>query len=54
MIEDLGVGGMRFMQDESLFKFGTDAVLLAHFCRLKKNAKICDLGTGTGILPVLL
>ena len=31
--------------------FGTDALLLAHFARPDKNAKICDLGTGCGIIP---
>ncbi len=42
------------MQDTELFCFGTDSVLLADFVRLKKNAKIADLGTGMGILPLLL
>ena len=33
---------------------GIDAVLLANFTRVKKNAKLVDLGTGTGIIPILL
>ena len=33
---------------------GMDAVLLSAFARVKKNEKALDLGTGTGILPILL
>lgn len=36
------------------FRFGTDAVLLAHFARAKKQHRVLDLGTGTGILPLLM
>ncbi len=34
--------------------FGTDAVLLANFCKAKPNDKMVDLGTGCGIIPFLL
>lgn len=34
--------------------FGTDAVLLADFAARKKTADACDLGTGCGIIPLLL
>ena len=34
--------------------FGTDAVLLANFSRAHKYDKICELGTGCGIIPVLI
>jgi len=37
-----------------MFCFGTDAVLLADFAKPKAHARIADLGTGTGILPLLL
>ena len=33
--------------------FGTDAILLAHFARAKRNELICDMGTGCGIIPLL-
>jgi tRNA1(Val) A37 N6-methylase TrmN6 len=36
------------------FRFGTDAVLLAHFAEPKKNEKVVDLGTGTGIIPLVM
>ena len=53
-IDDLQLKGLSIIQDTELFCFGTDAVLLADFVRLKKNARVADLGTGTGILPLLL
>ena len=53
-IDDLQFRGLRLIQNPESFCFGTDAVLLAHFAAVKKNAVVCDLGTGTGILPILL
>lgn len=53
-IEDLGFAGLRFIQSEGIFRFGTDAVLLASFAQAKKGETVVDLGTGSGILPVLL
>lgn len=53
-IDDLQFRGLKIIQNPEYFCFGTDAVLLADFATVKKNAKICDLGTGTGILPILL
>lgn len=53
-IDDLQLKGLKIIQDSELFCFGTDAVLLADFAKPKKNARVADLGTGTGILPLLL
>lgn len=53
-IDDLMRGGLRIIQRTDAFRFGTDAVLLADFAHAKKNARCCDLGTGTGILPLLI
>ena len=37
------------------YRFNLDSVLLAHFFQTnKKTAKIIDLGTGSGIIPVLI
>lgn len=33
-------------------RFGTDAMLLSHFCNLHRNEDGCDLGTGCGIIPL--
>ncbi len=40
-------------QNKELFRYGIDAVVLAHF-GLKLQGRVADLGTGTGILPLLL
>ena len=53
-IDDLQVSGYRIIQHEKRFRFGTDAVLLQNFAALSKNAHAVDLGTGTGILPILI
>jgi len=46
--------GFKIIQDPDAFCFGSDAVVLASFCRVKKGAKVCDLGTGNGIIALLL
>ena len=51
---DLQFAGLRLIQNEKVLKFGTDSVLLASFIRLNRREKLVDLGTGTGILPILL
>lgn len=53
-IDDLQINGLKIIQNPKGFCFGIDAVLLANFLQLKKNAKVVDLGTGTGIIPILL
>ena len=49
-------GGRKIIQARDEFRFSLDAVLLANFVRLRANCRddIADLGTGTGILPLLL
>ncbi len=48
--------GYKILQDTERFQFGIDAVLLADFaCKgLKAGEKVIDLGTGTGIIPLLM
>lgn len=53
-IEDLQIKGYRIIQSTDGFKFGIDAVLIANFCRLKKGDVGVDIGTGTGIISILL
>ena len=53
-IDDLQLKGLKLIQDTNGFCFGIDAVLLANFAKVKKGAKVVDLGTGTGIVPILI
>ena len=53
-LDDLQRGGLRIIQRPQGFRFGTDAVLLADFAGVKKGERVADMGTGTGVLPLLL
>lgn len=53
-IDDLQRNGLRILQDPARFCFGMDAVLLASYVQMKKARRALDLGTGNGILPLLL
>lgn len=53
-IDDLQFKGLKIIQNTKGFCFGIDAVLLSNFCKVKKNSKVIDLGTGTGIIPLLV
>ncbi len=53
-IDDLQRNGYCIIQDPDRFCFGMDAVLLSGFAAVKDGARVLDLGTGTGIIPLLL
>lgn len=53
-IDDLQWKNLRIIQSPDAFRFGMDAVLLADFAHLRPRGRVCDLGAGTGILPLLL
>lgn len=53
-LDDLQVNGYEIIQHPGKFCFGMDAVLLSNFARVKKGESTLDLGTGTGIIPILL
>lgn len=53
-IDDLQYKGLRIIQNSELFCFGTDSVLLANFAQVKKGETVADLGSGNGILSILI
>lgn len=53
-LDELHRNGYKIIQDKGRFCFGMDAVLLSGFARVKPAEKVLDLGTGTGIIPILL
>ncbi len=53
-LDDLQVKGYQIIQNPNKFCFGMDAVLLSNFAKVKKGEKVLDIGTGTGIIPILL
>jgi len=53
-LEDLRIKGHFIIQKKEAFRFGVDAILLSHFVKVKRNQRVLDMGTGTGILPILI
>ncbi|MDD6212232.1 MAG: tRNA1(Val) (adenine(37)-N6)-methyltransferase [Clostridiales bacterium] len=53
-VDDLQRNGYHIIQNPKKFCFGMDAVLLAGFSVVKKGESVLDMGTGTGIIPILL
>jgi tRNA1Val (adenine37-N6)-methyltransferase len=54
-IDDLEFKGLKIIQSTDGFRFGIDSVLLSDFAKsIKTKAKVLDIGTGTGIISILL
>lgn len=53
-LDDLQLSGLQIIQNPEKFCFGMDATLLSGFVKAKKGDMLLDIGTGTGILPLLL
>ncbi|HHT97512.1 MAG TPA: tRNA1(Val) (adenine(37)-N6)-methyltransferase [Clostridiales bacterium] len=53
-IDDLHRNGYKIIQNPKKFCFGMDAVLLSGFVKVLPGEQVVDLGTGTGIIPILL
>ena len=53
-LDELNRNNLMIIQDPSRFCFGMDAVLLSGFAKVKAGEKAIDLGTGNGIIPILL
>lgn len=54
VLEDLQYNNLFILQKNDGFRFGTDAIILSYFTKVKSGDSIVDLGTGTGIIPILL
>lgn len=53
-LDDLILGGLQLIQPLSGYRFSIDAILLAHFPELQSGMQIFDLGTGSGVIALLL
>ena len=53
-IDELHRNGYKLIQNPAEFCFGIDAVILSGFARVKRGECVLDLGTGTGVIPILL
>lgn len=53
ILEDLG-GGLKIYQSDKLYKFTTDAIALANFVPDQTNKKVVELGSGSGVISILL
>lgn len=54
-IDDLEFKNLKIIQNKNGFCFGIDSILLSDFAKnIKKDSKVLDLGTGTGIIATLL
>ncbi len=53
-IDELNINNLKIIQSDDDFKYGTDAVLLSKFASVCNKARLLDLCTGSGIIPILL
>ncbi len=53
-LDELQRKGYQIIQNPEKFCFGMDAVLLSGFAHARKGDKLLDMGTGTGIIPILM
>jgi len=53
-LDELQRNGYQIIQNPDKFCFGMDAVLLSGFASARKGDRVLDLGTGTGIIPILM
>lgn len=53
-LDTLQRNGYVIIQNPEKFCFGMDAVLLSGFAKAGKGSRVLDLGTGTGIIPILM
>lgn len=54
IIDELNDRGYRIIQNQDGFKFGLDSVLLTSFAIIRNGDRVLDMGTGSGVIPILL
>ena len=53
-LDSLQYGGLKIIQRPDAFRFGMDAVLLADFASARSGDQVVDMGTGTGVISILM
>lgn len=53
-LDDLRSGGLKIIQKKEGYRFSLDPVLLCDFARIGAGESVVDLGTGSGVIPLLL
>lgn len=53
-VDDLRLGGLRIIQAQKGYRFSLDPVLLCAFAQVKPGERVADLGTGSGVIPLIL
>ena len=51
-LDDLLIDDRKIIQNPSYYMLTSDAILLARFAKVRKGEKVCDLGSGSGIIPL--
>jgi tRNA1Val (adenine37-N6)-methyltransferase len=53
-LDDLRLGGLRVIQKKDGYRFSLDPVLLCDFAQIQAGWTVCDLGCGSGVIPLIL
>ena len=53
-IEELGLNGIKIYQDDNLYRFTSDAILLSRFAKVKRGEVVADFCSGSGIVGLHL
>ena len=53
-IEDLQCKGLKIIQNKNYYNFTSDSVILANFIKLNSKDNCVEIGTGCGVISVLL
>jgi tRNA1Val (adenine37-N6)-methyltransferase len=54
VLSELKIGGLKILQPVNGYRFSIDPVLLCGFARAPSTASVIDLGTGSGVIPMIL